>query len=844
VRRQRSRVAHRRPKRSGILQTLGPMVEFADVAIPVGVRRTFTYQVPADLHEKITAGARVLVPFGRKLVAGFVVQVTNSPPGGNFRVRAVQDVIDSGDPLPQDLVETATWVARRYFTAPGEVFQALLPAGALASGTHIIELEPATRTLLAGGLKPSGLSRDQERILDALVEGEPLDISRLAAKTGIRGLSARAEELARSGHIRMTPRVAGPRVREKQQLGIRALPGPADTGKPLTAAQRRLLAFLDGDGRWDLFQEVLRKAGVSSQIAKTLALRGKVEIAPLTVSRRPIELEENIFGRVPVLTEAQGSVFEQMKAMLSAGHPAQCLLHGVTGSGKTEVYLRLIAEVLSRGDEALLLVPEIGLTPLLSQLMVSRFPGQVALLHSGMSQGERFDQWNRVRSGDAPVVVGTRSAVFSPLAKLRLVIIDEEQDPSYKQDESPYYHAREVAWHRIQRSGGLLLLGSATPSVEMYYAAMEGQGISYLSLPERIEARPLAQVEIVDMSLELQRHGRKTVVSGTLQGELASCLRRHQQAIVLLNRRGYARTMLCRSCGHVVTCSSCSISMTYHQEERLLICHYCGAEKPVPESCGECGGQYVYFVGVGTEQLEEILRETLPSARIARVDRDSVRRRGSLRKILLDFAGGQVDLLVGTQMVAKGHDFPKVTLVGVVSADADLGFPDFRTAERTFQLLTQVAGRAGRGESAGKVIIQSYYPEHYALRFARNQDYRGFWEREVEFRKLMGYPPFVNLVQILVSHPDATKAHRIGEKVAAALKSHGNRLSPDSRPHILGPAAAPFEKIRGSYRVQVLIKMPIGADVITLLNAAFDELSRQKLAMKYVEVDVDPLSLM
>ena len=820
------------------------MVEFADVAIPVGVRRTFTYQVPAALRERMIPGVRVLVPFGRKLVTGFVVGVTKSPPEGSFRVRAVQDVINSEEPIPQDLVETAVWVARRYFTAPGEVFQALLPAGTLASGMQVVELEPGTRNLLAGGLRPPGLSRDQERILDALTEGESPDISRLAARTGIRGLSVHLDELARLGHIRMTARIAAPRVKEKRQLGVRARPSDSTADKPLTKAQRQFLSFLDPDGRWDLLQEVLRRAGVTSQVARGLALRGAIEIAPLTVSRSPLELEESALGRIPVLTEAQSRAFEQLKTMLSAGCPTQCLLHGVTGSGKTEVYLRIIAEVLSRGDEALLLVPEIGLTPLLSQLMVSRFPGQVALLHSGMSQGERFDQWNRVRHGNAPVVVGTRSAVFSPLAKLRLVIIDEEQDPSYKQDEAPFYHAREVAWHRLQRTAGLLLMGSATPSVETYYAAIEGKGVSYLSLPERIEARPLAQVEIVDMGLELQRHGRRTVISGILRGELDSCLRRRQQAIVLLNRRGYARTMLCRSCGHVVTCSNCSIPMTYHQEERLLICHYCGDERQVPANCSECGGHYVYFVGVGTEQLEEILRQILPSARIARVDRDSVRRRGSLRKVLLDFAEGQLDLLVGTQMVAKGHDFPKVTLVGVVSADADLGFPDFRTAERTFQLLTQVAGRAGRGESAGKVIIQSYYPEHYALRFARKQDYRAFWEREVEFRKLMGYPPFVNLVQILVSHPDSSKAHRIGEKIAAALKSHGSRLEADSRPHILGPASAPFEKIRGNFRVQVLIKMPVGADVIPLLADAFDELSRQKLAMKYVEVDVDPLSLM
>jgi primosomal protein N' (replication factor Y) len=831
-------------KRRETLSTVDPMLEYADVAVPVGARRTFTYQVPAALRPRIVPGARVLVPFGRKVVTGFVIHVTQSPPAGGFKIRAVQDVISPEEPIPQDLVETAIWVARKYFNAPGEVFQAILPAGSLAAGTQVVELEPRTRTLLAGGLRPPGLSREQERILDALSDAGPVEVRRLAERTGVRGLSTQLDSLAQSGIVRMSSRMTAPRVREKQQLGIRARPGQTGKDRPLTDAQRRFLASLDSAGGWDLLQEASRRARVSIQVARTLADRGAVEIAPLTINRKPLELEANVGGKAPVLTAAQAAALECLKAMLSSGRPARCLLHGVTGSGKTEIYLHLIAEALRRGDQALLLVPEIGLTPLLSRLMVSRFPGQVALLHSGMSPGERFDQWNLVHSGDAPVVVGTRSAVFSPLGKLRLVIIDEEQDPSYKQDESPCYHAREVAWHRIQRSGGLLLMGSATPSVETFHAATEGRGIDCIFLPERIEARPLAQVEIVDMGLELQRHGRRAVVSGSLRDELASCLSRRQQAIVLLNRRGYARTMLCRSCGHVVTCRSCSISMTYHQEDRLLICHYCGREEEVPASCGECGGQYVYFVGVGTEQLEEILREALPAARIGRVDRDSVRRRGKLRSLLLDFAAGRIDLLVGTQMVAKGHDFPNVTLVGVVSADAGLGFPDFRSAERTFQLLTQVAGRAGRGEAPGKVIIQSFYPEHYALRFARNQDYRGFYNHEVEFRKLMGYPPFVGLVQILVSHPDSAKAFRIGEKVAGTLRAHGNRLDPGLRPRVLGPAAAPLEKLRDNFRVQILIKTPIGGDVIPLLEGTFEDLGRQRVAMKYLDVDVDPISLL
>jgi len=487
-------------------------------------------------------------------------------------------------------------------------------------------------------------------------------------------------------------------------------------------------------------------------------------------------------------------------------------------------------------------VPEIALTPMLSRLVVARFPGQVSLLHSGMSAGERFDQWSRIRESGPKVVVGTRSAVFAPLNDLRFIVIDEEQDSSYKQDESPCYHAREVAWQRVQQCNGVLLLGSATPSIESYHwATQEGE---CFRLPERVESKPLPMVKVVDMSKEFQRHGKNTVISSDLQEELRSCIDRGDQAIVLLNRRGYARTLLCRSCGHVFTCPDCSISMTYHQQEDRLACHYCGQERSTPSVCTVCGGPYIHYAGVGTEQLENLLRSLLPKARIARLDRDSTRRRGVLRSTLFSFAEHKLDLLVGTQILAKGHDFPEVTLVGVIAADSGLAFPDFRSAERTFQLLTQVAGRAGRGPSPGQVVIQSYYPDNYALQFAQKQDYQGFFDREIDFRRLMGYPPFRGLIQILITDPDQAKASRTAEQIAGTLRLHSAKIDVLLRPHILGPAVAPLEKLRGHYRMQVLVKLHPGPSGMAVLQDCFESLERQRISSAKVHVDVDPLSLL
>ena len=813
-----------------------------EIAVPVGVRQTFSYSVPQPFRERISEGMRVLVPFGRKLVTGYVVGFSDLKDAGQMKLRAVRELLEPEPAIPPALVETALWVARYYFAPPGEVFKALLPAGTQVSGERHVSLTSKAALLINGGLRPMGLRPQEHTILDILASGKPLTVRQLIEQSRLGSAEEWIASLADAKWIQVETSVLAPKVRTREQLGIRIRNGAAASAADLPPAQKRLYSILNPAGEPILLSEALRISGSTGSAARSLEQKGLVEIAPAQIERTPIDLVPTLSSGALVLTPAQKELIDRILALIRQETPLRCLIHGVTGSGKTEIYLRLIAEVLKLRGTALFLVPEIGLTPLLTRLVVSRFPGQVSLLHSGMSAGERFDQWSRIREGGARVVVGTRSAVFVPLQNLRFIVMDEEQDSSYKQDESPCYHAREVAWHRMQQCNGVLLMGSATPSIETYYSAVHDGRCFFL--PERVEAKPLPRVTVVDMSKEFQRQGKSTVLSSALLEELRVCMGRNEQAIVLLNRRGFARSLLCRSCGHVFVCPDCSVSMTYHQIEDRLVCHYCGRETGAPSACAACGGPYIHYAGVGTEQLEGLLRTALPAARIARLDRDSTRHRGVLRSTLFSFAERKLDLLVGTQILAKGHDFPDVTLVGVVAADSGLAFPDFRSAERTFQLLTQVAGRAGRGTTPGRVLIQSYHPENYALQFAQEQNYRGFYDREIEFRKLMGYPPFRSLIQILISDPDRDKAARTADQIAAVLKQHASRIEGRLRPHVLGPASAPLEKLRGNYRIQVLVKLQPGSGGVSILQKCFEELGKRKLSSAKVHVDVDPLSLL
>ena len=584
--------------------------------------------------------------------------------------------------------------------------------------------------------------------------------------------------------------------------------------------------------------EALRGLDVPRTTLSTLVRRGLIEIVDepqgFTVSkfkprRSPFEFEFSASQK-----EALAKILEGVGARKFTG----ILLHGVTGSGKTAVYLAAMREVLEQERSSILLVPEIGLTPAMAADLIQVFGDEVAILHSGLSHDERAEQWHRIKRGEARVVVGTRSAVFAPVSDLALLIVDEEQDSSYKQEETPRYHARDVAVMRAKMAGAVVVLGSATPSLESYYNAKKHKYV-LLELPDRVEQRPLPEVEILDMRQEFQETGHEQVISRKLAEEIRERLEKKEQVMVLLNRRGYSPVALCRACGQALQCRNCAVSMTHHKREHKMECHYCGFVAPVPKKCAECGSEYVYFVGTGSEKLEELLHGMFPQARIGRLDRDTVRGREDFERALNALNEGELDMLVGTQMIAKGHDVHGVTLVGVVGADTALGLPDFRAAERTFQLLTQVAGRAGRGNSPGKVVLQTYFPDHYAVQFAARHDFAGFYDKELQFRSWMHYPPYSAIANVIVR----------SEKLDEALAWSGElgRWFEKTRHEgirVLGPAAAPITRLKRDYRYHFILKSPSREKMNTLLRAMLAEAAARKIPRPQIIVDVDAVWLM
>jgi primosomal protein N' (replication factor Y) len=513
------------------------------------------------------------------------------------------------------------------------------------------------------------------------------------------------------------------------------------------------------------------------------------------------------------------------------------LLHGITGSGKTAVYLSAMQAVLAKGRSAILLVPEIGLTPAVAADLHQIFGDEVAILHSGLSDDERAEQWKHIRNGESHIVVGTRSAIFAPVPDLALIVVDEEHDHSYKQEEMPRYHARDVSVMRAKMCNAAVVLGSATPSLETYYNAVNGK-YRLLELPERIEKRPLPEVQILDMREEFQRTRKDEPLSRKLVEEIGERLARHEQVMVLLNRRGYSAFVLCRECGESVQCKNCAISMTYHKREHRLMCHYCGYTRPAPRTCPKCGSEYVQYLGTGSEKLEHILHGMFPQARIARLDRDTVHGRDDFERMLSALQAGEIDLLVGTQMIAKGHDVANVTLVGVVGSDAALSFPDFRAAERTFQLLTQVAGRAGRGDTPGKVVLQTFFPDHYAIQFAAAHDYHGFYEKEIRFRSWMHYPPFNAVSNVLV------RSSKLDEALTwSGILGTWFEASRLTGIRVMGPAAAVIVRLKTEYRYHFLLKSASRERMNAALRSMLAYADTQKIPRNNVVVDVDALSL-
>ena len=646
--------------------------------------------------------------------------------------------------------------------------------------------------------------------------------------------SASTDAGADAGRLKSASTDAGADAGTSAPVGADFSRPPAN--RPLGPKQVEALELLAGapDG---LDAAHLAAQGIGAAVVKRLVELGLASIQRRRLERDPFE-QDAALPAVPraqvTLTREQTEAFARLDAWSTTATFTCALVHGVTGSGKTELYLRLADAVRRRGRGVLLLVPEIALTPSVAALFRGAFGERVAIQHSGLSDGERHDQWHRIRRGEVDVVVGTRSAIFAPVRNLGLVIVDEEHDASYKQEETPRYHGRDIAVVRAQQASALAVLGSATPSMESFHNARTGR-YRLVSLGKRVLDRPMAAVRIVDMREEFAANGPDVILSAPLVEALGHRLGEREQAIVLLNRRGFATTVFCRQCTHTLECPNCSISLTVHKAIRRARCHYCNYSMGIPTKCANCAGPYLEQLGFGTERVEAEIRETWPDARVARVDRDTIRRRGAITGLLSRFAAGELDVLVGTQMIAKGHDFPRVTLVGVISADVGLGLADFRAAERTFQLLTQVAGRAGRGELAGEAIVQTLYPAHYSIRHACRQDYTAFFDEELNFRQKMRYPPSVAMINAVVRSKTREGAMADAGELVRALRWGGEPYK------VLGPAPAPLSKLKGEHRAQFFMK---GTHRASMRKALVSALESRPEIRRRTTIDVDPMSVL
>ncbi|HEX5706295.1 MAG TPA: primosomal protein N', partial [Pyrinomonadaceae bacterium] len=673
---------------------------YAEVALPLRLQQTFTYRLPESLREETRVGARLLVPFGRKLVTGYVVELHArlDPASGldEASLKEAEELLDPEPLLSPEVIEITRWLSDYYAAPWGEVLKAALPAGLNSTIEQVVTATREGRDELAR-LPQRRAATTKGQILHRLAEDGPTTL-RALARTFTQARAAKAvRELERAGWVTVTHHTRTALARAKRRKAVRLLPPDTegrDAARALTDAQRRVVETLIASGGEMLFAELLEEAATSVSTIQTLERRRLVEVFVRDVRRDPLAdallPERDEF----VLTNEQAEALREIEQALDAGKYAAFLLHGVTGSGKTEIYIRAMRAALRQGRSAMMLVPEIALTPVFSRRLRTHFGDAVAIFHSSLTTGERFDEWSRLRRGEARVVIGTRSAVFAPVSDLGLVVVDEEHEASYRQQESPYYNGRDTAVVRAHSERAVVILGSATPSLESFENARRGK-YRYLRLPNRIAGRAMARAEILDMREVFRTSGRMEVFAPELLAAIEETHERGQQSIILLNRRGYSSFVLCRTCGERVQCPNCDVTLTYHRVERSLVCHYCNHRGRVPEECPACRGAFIYFIGEGTEQIEEILQKRFPSLRIARLDRDTTSRRNLYEQAILRFGAGELDMLVGTQMIAKGHDFHNVTLVGVVSVDAGLALPDFRAAERAFQLITQVAGRAG-----------------------------------------------------------------------------------------------------------------------------------------------------
>ena len=867
------------------------MPAYCEVALPVPLDRVFTYAVrEGQLPQR---GARVIAPFRKEKLIGVVTALDAKAPA-DFEVRYIEAVLDDEPLLSDHLLTLAEWMAQYYLAPLGEVLRGMLPLMAEVRRTVYYRITDLGRDVLARSLdgdSPLGLGKSpqertsgakaqedldafsarlkscpdtnqlfprtsksnskrkgklsaeeqdmERRVLTRLASGEPVKVSTLRTAT-----AATLPVLAGLTRRKWIARETAAVERDARRMERFAVLVPEVRLPALTAKQQAILAELSACGNEMLLAELRRKELPSSTL-QTLVRRGLVRI-----DERPAVFRLGGLQGQPGplrLNEPQVEALASLAAALGGFHPF--LLHGVTGSGKTAVYLAAMQRALDRGLSSILLVPEIGLTPQTVGLLDAAFGQKVALLHSALTPEERSDQWRRIRRGEAPIVVGTRSAIFAPVPNLGLILVDEEHDQSYKQEETPRYNARDVAVMRAKIEGAVVVMGSATPSLESWQNSALGR-YQLIEMRDRVMDRPLPAVELIDMRREFQETGQEQLFSRALVEQTREALDRGEQALILLNRRGYSFAVICRACGEKLECQNCAISLTHHKppaedagvarEGQRLECHYCGFRRTVPARCPMCDSEHLYYRGAGSQQGEERLGEIFPNARIGRMDRDTVRGRGDLERLLTRLHSGEINLLVGTQMIAKGHDVHGVTLVGVVGCDHSLSMPDFRAAERVFQLMTQVSGRAGRGELPGRVVVQTYYPDHYAILAASKHDYAAFVERELKYRRWMHYPPFGVLANVLVQSAKLEEAAGwssiLGKYLVLSQNTGGVR--------VLGPCTAPIARIKNVYRFHLILKSDSRRALNAALRGMLAHADAAQIPRRNLVVDVDALRLM
>ncbi|SLJ92369.1 MULTISPECIES: primosomal protein N' [unclassified Paenibacillus] len=849
-------------------------MEIAKVIVDVPVKETdrpFDYLVPESMREWIEIGSRVGVPFGHRTVQGFVIDLVPRTGTEKFKLKPIQELLDIVPPLSEDLVELAEWMSERYASNRILSLQVMVPTALKGKAERYISLGDALDGQMAG-------SASGEEVLfvwgeESTSEKVQQDIIRFVKSRGqvpLQQLSRKypnhavlIKKLLLSG-VLLESQAIKDKLNKKTMKSIDLAVDVAAAEEALNSfpakaqRQKEVLAFLLEMKELlpMAMKELLSTLQVSAATVKGLEEKGLVVTEDVEVFRDPYQGRKFRATEPLNLTEEQQHVYNNINGRLQERRHGVFLLHGVTGSGKTEVYLQTIQRCIEQDRQAIVLVPEIALTPQMVERFKGRFGDQVAVMHSRLSGGERYDEWRKIREGQVKVAIGARSAVFAPFSRLGLIIMDEEHETSYKQEETPKYHARDVAVKRAQQHQAVVVLGSATPSLESYYAARSQSNDDFapllLEMPTRALGNKLPEVRIVDMREEL-KDGNRSMFSRALHKGLEERMERGEQTVLLLNRRGYSTFVMCRSCGYVAGCPECDISLTYHQRSNNLRCHYCGYAEAAPEVCPDCGSEHIRYFGTGTQRVEEELAKLFPGIRVIRMDVDTTSEKGSHEKLLKQFREKKADVLLGTQMVAKGLDFPDVTLVGVITADSALNLPDFRAAEKTFQLLTQVAGRAGRHQLPGEVFVQSYTPEHYSIGHASQHDYVSFVREELLHRRNLQYPPYCRLILVTFSHEQLPVLIRLAENYTRILKEKANaagwlgsldRFSNDAF-DVLGPVASPIPRIKNRYRFQCMIKWRGDVDAIGLALATAqrmdDDVQAQKLQ---ISLDVDPQMLM